>query len=66
MIGGPQPGFPARAWALENEGIDPAIGSDVEPILSGDQGLEVMQAGHHFRAATTGEQRFTRVASKPV
>ena len=49
----------------ESEGVNSLIGTDIEPILGGDECLEVMQSCHR-RPRATIEKRLTVVAPKPV
>src|SRR5690242_19911564 len=50
----------------KREGIEAAIGADIEPVARREQGLEVSQPGHRIAGAAAGKQRLTVVAAITV
>src|SRR6266436_3576703 len=51
---------------LKREGVEPTVGTDVEPIIGGQQRLEMSQAGHGLLGPAAGKQRLAVVTAETV
>src|SRR5271156_6533604 len=60
------PGRRRRNTASKGEGVEAAVGADIEPIVGGQQILEMEQPRHRIFGPAAGKQRLAGVAAIAV